>query len=102
MEGKVCIVTGGAGAIGREICVRLKEEGGVVYMADRDAEQVFIVVQTFQYLCTCVWTNSRLQLNKVAREVGVRPLEVDVSNESLIQVLLLNDTLSFSISLCSD
>jgi len=40
MKGKVALVTGGAGLLGKEFCRSLAEAGGTVYLADRDADLI--------------------------------------------------------------
>lgn len=44
-EGKTCIVTGGAGGIGRAISIRMAYEGALVYVCGRTKESVESVVQ---------------------------------------------------------
>ncbi|MGA9918521.1 MAG: SDR family NAD(P)-dependent oxidoreductase, partial [Paraburkholderia sp.] len=38
LDGKVCVVTGGARGIGRAIAVGLKDAGGIVVLADIDID----------------------------------------------------------------
>lgn len=45
LEGKVAIVTGGSGAIGRAICFRLAAEGAIVYVCGTRQERIDAVVE---------------------------------------------------------
>ena len=44
LAGKTAVVTGGSGAIGRAVCVRLAAEGACVYVGGRREESVMKVV----------------------------------------------------------
>lgn len=45
LSGKTAVVTGGAGAIGRAICLRYAQEGAAVAVVDIDAERAQAVAK---------------------------------------------------------
>ncbi len=48
LEGQVAIVTGGGGAIGGAICIRLADEGALVAVTDRTLEQAEMVAKRIE------------------------------------------------------
>lgn len=50
LDGQVAVVTGGSGAIGRAICVRLASEGAKVHVLGRDVERIDAVVDEIRAL----------------------------------------------------
>lgn len=53
LQGKIAVVIGGNGAIGRAVCIRLAVEGAKVYCAGRNQETIEGVVNEIQNLGFC-------------------------------------------------
>ena len=71
MDGKVALVTGGAGLLGKEFCRALAEAGGMVYLADRNPA---LIERSLDEL----------------KEFGglVQGLEVDVTNPASVKAVV--------------
>ena len=52
-QNQVAVVTGGSGAIGRAICVRLASEGVMVYVGGTNIERIMSVVTEIESLGFC-------------------------------------------------
>jgi rhamnulose-1-phosphate aldolase/alcohol dehydrogenase len=72
LEGRIALITGGAGSIGRATARRLLEEGACVVLADRDAPRLGEVAEAL----AAAYTNDR-----------VRSLVTDVTKEEDIQAV---------------
>lgn len=68
-EGKVALVTGGTGAIGSAICLRLAAEGALVGICGRTIEKINTTISIIKEICP---------------EAKVEPVVLDVTNEANI------------------
>jgi NAD(P)-dependent dehydrogenase (short-subunit alcohol dehydrogenase family) len=71
MKGKVAVVTGAAGGIGRSVCHRLAAEGGTMALCDLDAEKLEVTLQSLGHA-----------------EPAHRAFRVDLTNPSEIQAFV--------------
>lgn len=69
-EGKVALVTGGTGAIGSAICLRLATEGALVGICGRNIEKINATISIIKDICP---------------EAKVEPVVLDVTNDANIE-----------------
>ena len=69
-EGKTCLVTGGTGAIGSAICLRMAVEGAIVGVCGRSLNKIQNVIN---------------QIISVYPEAKLIPLVLDVTNDKNIE-----------------
>lgn len=84
LQGKVAVVTGGSGAIGRAICFKLASKGAKVYVAGRTAENVEKVVNEIRGLGLL----SQSLIVDVTDEAGVDSSFENVIDEKRIDILI--------------
>lgn len=75
LQGKVCVVTGGAGVIGSALATDLAKLGAKVAILDRDEEKAKQVAEELQEICACGGTVKGYKADVLDRELLVKAKE---------------------------